>query len=336
MEKKDGKNYEVLKFLETLILIVLIGSAIIIVFEVFSDQMNGEEEEYDDYTYQDYSYDYYDDSYDEYDNYYSDLNNDTENTSVSNFSSIEDFMNSEEGKEFLEKSNQNLVNSNEVEVQNIAQDTTDKFTPGVEDIYNYYDESKSMEERFEEQKKKIEIKDEGKSLNDEIMVSIKNNNEDFLYDFSFNTIFYKGNKIVYIDTQDINIIDANNTKYIKVTEIPEEYDNYKFLISKRYYREYYNDFLNDDISFSSERTKDGIKIEVQNKSSQSINRIYFTILYFDNDGKLVDFEEVHKYSVNSNKTPTLYGYGILDDKNSRRFDFADYEVILDYAENYGY
>ncbi len=337
MEKKEGKDNGVLKFFETLILIALIGSVIMIVFETYYDQIDGEDGTYEDYDYYDYSYD----DYDYYDDYYSDLYyEEPENTSVSNFVSIEDFMNSETGKNFLREPNSNLVSSNEVEVQNIVEnkieDTSDNFTPDVEELYNYYDEQKSMKEKFEEQKKKIEIKDEGKSINNEIIASIKNNNDEFVYDLTLNTIFYKANKIVSIDVQEINVIDANNIKYIKVSEIPEDYDGYEFLISKRYYMEYFNELLNDDVTFSSNDDEGYVNISVQNKSSKKINRIHFTILYFDSRGNLLDFENVQEYSIRAKKTSRLMGYGIWDEKNTNYLNFADYKVILDYAENYGY
>lgn len=65
MEKKDGKNYAVLKFFETLILITLIGSALMIVLETFFDQLNEAYEEDEEYYTEDYSYDdyYYDSDY---------------------------------------------------------------------------------------------------------------------------------------------------------------------------------------------------------------------------------------------------------------------------------
>lgn len=167
-------------------------------------------------------------------------------------------------------------------------------------------------------------------------MSIKNNDEDFLYDLTLNTIFFKGDKIVYIDVQDIKLIDGNNTKYVKVSEIPQDYDNYEFLISKRYYIEYYNELLNDDIIFDSEDNGEYVEISIQNNSSKKVNRIHFTILYFDSNGNLVDFEEVQDYSIKDNKTSKLMGYNIWDDKNGEYLDFSDHEVILDYAENYKY
>ena len=110
MGKKDDKNYETVKMLETLIIIAFMSAAIITVFKAFFDQITEDEGEYEDYTYVDYSYDSYEDSYDEYGDYYMNSNNNIENTSVSNFSSIEEFMNSEEGKAFLDKANLNIEN----------------------------------------------------------------------------------------------------------------------------------------------------------------------------------------------------------------------------------
>ena len=334
MEKKEGKNKGFFKFFETLILIALVGAAVMIVLDVFFDQINGEYDTYEDYEYYDYSYDYNDD-------YYSDLDYDNkENTSTFNFVSIEDFMNSDLGKEFLEKSNYNTVTSNEIETQNVISNEVENTTANVildaEEIYNYYDAQKEMKEKFETQKKKIEIKDEGKSTNNEIMVSIKNNDEDFLYDVTLNTIFFKDDKIVLIDVQDINIIDGNNTKYIKVSQIPEEYDNYEFLISKRYYMEYYNELLNDDISFTSNDTIDTVQISVQNKSNKRANRLHFTVLYFNRAGNLIDFETIQEYNIKANKKCSLTTSGIWDEDQNEYIKFDDYKVILDYAENYGY
>lgn len=337
MEKKEEKNKSVFKFFETLILIALIGSVLMIVLETFFDQIDGEEDSYEDYEYYDYSYD----SYDYYDDYYSDSNYyNSENTSVSNFVSIEDFMNSETGKNFLREPNQNLINYNEVETQgtieNEVENTSDDFSLDTDELYDYYDAQKEMKEKFDAQKKNIEIKYEGKSVNNEIMASIKNNNNEFVYDLTLNTIFFKDNKITHIDVQDINVIDANNTKYIKVSTIPEEYDNYEFLISKRHHMEYYNELLNDDISFSSNDINEHIQIAVQNKSNKRVNRIHFTVLYFDRARNLIDFETIQEYNIKSNKKSALTSTGIWDEENSTYLDFWDYKVILDYAENYGY
>ncbi len=334
MEKKESKNKGVFKFFETLILIALVGAAVMIVLEVFFDQMNGDYDTYEDYEYYDYSYDYYDD-------YYSDLNYyNEENTSTSNFISIEEFMNSESGKQFLEKSSQNLITSNENQTQNVAsnetKETISDVIPDTEEFYNYYDAQREMKEKYDAQKKKIDIKDEGKSVNNEIMASIKNNNDEFIYDLTLNTIFFKDNKIIHIDVQDINLIDANNTKYIKVSTVPEEYDNYEFLISKRHYMEYYNELLNEDISFSSNDISNHVEIALQNKSNKRVNRIHFTVLYFDRTGNLIDFETIQEYNIKSNKRSALASTGIWDEENKEYVKFTDYKVILDYAENYGY
>lgn len=337
MEKKENKNKGIFKFFETLILIALIGYAVMIVFEVFFDQMDGDYDTYEDYDY----YDYSDDSYEYFDDYeyYSDSDYyDTyENTTVSNFVSIEDFMNSEEGKEFLKEPSQNIVNSNEVLTENvIANEVENNIASTEEDTYNYYDEQSAMKIKFEKQKKNIEIKDEGKSSTDEIMISIKNNNEDFVYDVTLNTIFFKDDQIVSIDVQDINIIDGNNTKYIKVSEIPEDYDKYEFLISKKIYTEYYNELLNDNVSVSTNDNKGYVEVSIHNKSNKKINRAQLTILYFDESGKLKDFYSLQEYSIKSKKTEKTQAYGVWDDENDKYLDYADYEVILDYAENYGY
>ena len=168
------------------------------------------------------------------------------------------------------------------------------------------------------------------------MVSIKNNDEDFLYDITLNTIFFKDDKIVLIDVQDINIIDGNNTKYIKVSQIPEEYDNYEFLISKRHYMEYYNELLNDDIRFSSNDNRKNVQIFVENESKKRINRIHFTILYLDEAGNLVDFETAQSYNIKANKNTSLMLDGVWDEKKGDYLNYDKYKVILDYAENYGY
>lgn len=338
MEKKENKNKGIFKFFETLILIALIGYAVMIVFEVFFDQLNGDYDTYEDYEY----YDYSDDSYEYFDDYYSDLDyyETYENTTSSNFVSIEDFMNSETGKEFLKEPPQNLVNSNENSAKNITaneeEDIVNEVTSNEENTYNYYDEQNAMKAKFEKQKKNIEIKDEGKSSTNEIMISIKNNNEDFVYDVTLNTIFFKDNQIVSIDVQDINIIDGNNTKYIKVSEVPEDYDNYEFLISKRNYTEYYNELLNGDVSISSNDNRGYVEISIHNKSNKKINRAHFTILYFDESGKLIDFYSLQDYSIKAKKTQKTQAYGVWDEENDKYLDYADYEVILDYAENYGY
>ena len=237
-------------------------------------------------------------------------------------------MNSDEGKGFLKEPNQNVVSVPE----NTTIDNTEIIDTD-DDTYSYREQQDIMKSNFEKQKKNIEVKDEGKSVNDEIMVSIKNNDKDFVYDLSLNTIFYKDKEIIGIDVQDINLIDSNNTRYIKITD---EYDGYEFLISKRYFMEYYNELLNDDVTFTSNENRGYVEISAKNNSSKKINRIHFTILYYDRSGKLIDFENVQDYSIRSKKTDELTGYGVWDDKNAEYLKFDDYKVILDYAENYKY
>lgn len=342
MENKQSNVVKNLfKFFESIILIVLIGWVIMMVLETFFNQLIG----IDDYSYDEPSdYDEYS-SYDEYEedysilDYYDDYSYTDTEDSTSNLLPIQEFLNSESGKSFLKEPTQNQIDNyanvinTEISLNNTI---TNENAIETEDFYEDYDPEYIFKQDFEKQKKNMEIQEEGKSINNDLIISIENKNDDFVHDLIVYVIFYKSNEIVAIDTQDISIIAAKNKSYLKISDLPKEYDNYEVFISKYDYMEYYNQLLNDDVTYSTYVEDELVEIEIKNSSSRKIDEVCFTILYYDSTGKILEIDTAYDYSIRRNSTGNAIGYGVWDEEKEEYIDYADYKVILDYAEYYSF
>lgn len=335
--KKTSTKKKISYFFESLILIVLIISVILVVGAQFIEVLFGDYE--DDYSYES---DYYSDYYDEPS---SDIGYSTSTDSTSNLITIEEFMNSDLRNTLLSEAvqpqentieNENIVSTdaiteNTVETEEVIESQNSEVEVTVEE----YDEEKVLKQKFEEEKKNLIITEEGKTINDDLIISIENKNKDFVHSLMVYTVFYESNSIVSIDVQDVDVILANNKKILKIEEMPEKYDNYMLFITKHEYSEYSYELLSDNVTYDSYIEDELIEIDISN-SGKKIDKVNFTVLYYDANKKLLDIDNVSDYSVSKYWGGNATGYGVWDEANEEYVEYDSYEIILDYAVSYDY
>lgn len=336
--KKTSAKKKISYFFESLILIVLIITVVLYVGAQFIESLF---EDYEDDS--SYESDYYSDYYEEPSTDFDYIEN-TDKTS--NLMTIEEFMNSDLRNTLLSETVQpqeNVISENTI-VENSTQETIENTVETEETIdtqdsevevaVEEYDEEKVLKEKFEEDKKNLIIKEEGKSINQDLIISIENKNQDFVHDLTVFTVFYESNNIVNIDVQDVDVIFANNKRFLKIEEMPEKYDNYMIFITKYEYSEYTDELLNKNITYDSYVEDELIEIDISN-SGPKIDKAKFTILYYDVNKKLLDIDEVSDYSISKYWGGNATGYGVWDEANEEYIEYDSYEIILDYAKSYG-
>ena len=62
-----------------------------------------------------------------------------------------------------------------------------------------------------------------------------------------------------------------------------------------------------------------------------ISNANFSIVYYDNDKKILDMEKIWIYDLKKGKTGKVIGYGVYNINEGEYVPFSSYEVILDYA-----
>lgn len=330
--KTENVKSAISKFFETLILVVLIGIVFMVVITSFFEEIFGVDES--DYEYESESV-YYDSELDSSYDDYSYVEEEETNTSVT----LEEFFSSEVGNKMLTESVQNLANnevSDNVTENNIVEENTETVENQSEQISESTEDENNMEmleiPEFEKLKKNLIIKEEGKSVNKELIFSIENKNFSLVNDFMVCIVFYQEDDIVGIDIQDIDLIVSNNKKYLKAKEMPETYDRYQFFIEKYDDNEYSDTILNNNISFESYIKNELVEIEITNNANKKINRVEFTILYYDSERNILDIDNVSDYNIW--RAGNVTGYGVWNEELEEYMQYSDYEVILDSAERY--
>lgn len=336
LKSKKGKaKSKIPNFFESLILIVLIIVLIKTVGAQFIEEI-----------FEDSDYDYYEEDY-SYESDYTDSSSydDSENTTntTSNLMTIEEFMNSDLKNTLLTEKvqQQENVTTSENTIEETIENTTvteesiEVKDSEIEEPVEEYDEEEVVRQKFEEEKKRIIIEEEGKSINQELIFSIKNANTNYIHSLAVYTVFYKSNNIVGVDLQTVDVILADNKKYIKVPETPEDYDRFEVFISKYDYDEYSNELLTDNVTYESHMESDLLKIDISN-SGKKINKVTFTILYYGEGHNLLDIETVSDYSVNKYTGGSATGYGVWNETEEEYVKYRNYNIILDYAERYTY
>lgn len=332
-ENKSAKKKNALaSFLEKLILKVLIVAVVIAVGAQFIEALLV-----------DYENNYEtDNSYTEINNEETLDNNDYTNTTQSGMT-IEEFMNSDLKNTLLtEKVQENTIETevineteNTVEENIVIENFEDISKDDVEVVVEEYDEEKIVKERFEEEKKNLIVMKEGFTINNELIISIENKNTNFVNDLTLYTILYGKSGIEHIDMQDIDIILEGQKKYLKIENMPEGIHKYETFITKNDYYEYTNELLTENVTYNHYIEDEIIEVDITN-NGKKIDKVNFTILYYDKLKNILDIDNVSDYSVRKYFGGNVTGYGVWDNANECYIGYDSYEVILDYAESYEY
>lgn len=149
-------------------------------------------------------------------------------------------------------------------------------------------------------------------------------------DLLVEVIFYDGdNKPIEIDSDAVSIIEKNSKCYVKFLETPENFERYEFLISKEYYWYDNLEYITDKISYEIEPEDEYIYLTVKNNYSKEVSEIYMQLLYYDEDDKVIDVEDIiiHDLKKNKSQTEELY-VALFDNDTYEIIDYDRYELNL--------
>ena len=163
--------------------------------------------------------------------------------------------------------------------------------------------------------------------NDKILISIDNEKEG-IYDVDFNVTFYDENKnIVRVSEEKAYAISSNKTFYHIVKANGFLDGNYTYDITmKNVVKKDENKILSNKITKKSTKKDNVIEIELANTSSETIDTIQISVIYF-NQNEPVNYTTQSITGLIGNvsiieivKTPT--------DENGKLIEFDKHEVII--------
>lgn len=163
---------------------------------------------------------------------------------------------------------------------------------------------------------------------------MENNNDEVLSQMNLYVIFYDGdNNPIEVQTKNITILEKNGKNYFTIYNTPKECETYQFLLEKKYF---YNDYVSyvNDISFETSKEDDEIIINGKNNSDKKINIITFSVIYYDENGKILKISDENTYDVKKNKEFSLKCYNPYDNRSYEKIEYASYDVILTSAYTY--
>lgn len=201
--------------------------------------------------------------------------------------------------------------------------------------YSNYEYEQEMEEaKFEIEKANLVIADGTVNVNGELVIKIVNENMKVMNDLEIYAIFYDNeNKIIDMSEEYIEHLSENSSYYLKFEETPKNFTRYDIFIDKEYFydddKEDYD--LSQNLEFAHELKDDTIYVYAKNNSEEMISNANFSIVYYDNDKKILDMEKIWIYDLKKGKTGKVIGYGVYNINEGEYVPFSSYEVILDYA-----
>lgn len=319
--------------IEGFIVFLLICTVVVIVISTFFEEqleqagleIDDEYEEEEDYDYREYHFspDY---SIGTSSNYIIENNGNV---------SVDDLTQSELFNEILKQTTKEEL-KNSISEENDTVSYVGDFEIEEDNYLTEYNKRKDFyKEEFEKAKEKLVIEDEGVTVNNELMICLDNQSPTILYDLDVYAVFYSNNEIVEAKREFIEAINSNSKYFLKFRYEIENYDRYEIVVTKEYYGAYNETLINDNIEFTSKKVNDSIKINYKNNGSEDIDAIGFSVVYYDENNKIVDIEN-RLSNYGREKEGTIEAYGNWDLTKNKAIEYDHYEVILDYAEGYYY
>ena len=169
-----------------------------------------------------------------------------------------------------------------------------------------YDEyyAKNRDKVNVEMTKNIEYKDY-LLVDGDILVEIKNNNDYPMIGRVYVEFIDKDKKTVMIEEAYIRYIKGGGKSYecVRVSEeLHELYESYEVKVVAEYNDTSIKSYENSIklVSFS----EDARELKFKNNSKKEIDSIEWGILYYDENNKVIDYEEVYSYDVKAHETVT--------------------------------
>lgn len=199
-----------------------------------------------------------------------------------------------------------------------------------EEIKNYLEKEKISKSKFEEQRNNIVVDDSLLNFNKELIATISNNNNEPITDLKVEVIFYNGeNKPIEISASEIGIIEKNSQCYVKFLDTPESFERYEFLISKEYYWYDNEKCVTEQVSYEVVENKEVKNLVIKNNYSKEISEADFQVIYYDENDKLMDIEDIYVYDLKKYRTQTEELYSnIWDNETDNPVEYKRYEINL--------
>lgn len=193
---------------------------------------------------------------------------------------------------------------------------------------------KQSQEKFEIQKPNLSIISQTRGINNKLIITLHNGNQEDISNLLVQVIFYDGeNKPIKIDAFNIGMLSANSDYIIPFEGTPETYERYDFLITKDYYLE--NISLKDNITYEVENKNDELIISGKNDSDKKISVINFGVVYYNEENQIIDIEFVEEFDIKKKRKFEIFSYlDVYDRKTYEPVSYSRYEVVL--LEAYAY
>ncbi len=215
------------------------------------------------------------------------------------------------------------------------------YINSIDDLYydkysnSNYDYESEVTKFNENDRKNINITDEIFNINRKLILGVQSQNTETISDVEVYVVFFDGEeKIVGIEKNGIEYLIPNNKYYILFEKTPENFESYKIFINKDIFLPFNDNLLNDFIEYKQIEEDGESKIEVKNNSSNIIDNINFTVLYYNEKNIIIDIAEYNCFDLKSNKTDKIKMFEIFDEESEKPLEYDRCEIILNYATRY--
>ena len=191
------------------------------------------------------------------------------------------------------------------------------------------EEEKEFKENFEEFKDSVYCAESFEGIDGKFNIKFVNEGSEPLCNAIAYIIFYDAeNKIVSVEDEDVDFIEANGVFYISV-DPPVEFDRFDYYLKCDYY---YSDYIpmTDKVSYEVIEGKYGDDIEIINNSKDYVEYINVAIIYYDSESKPVYLDSISEYDLKGGAKEKRY---ISTDISyiAEGASYDKYEVILENA-----
>ena len=228
--------------------------------------------------------------------------------------------------------------------ENSSEKTIETEVDVVDEEYTYSSGYGDDEEQYNlnvflKQKENLIISQLGLNVEKKLMISIANKNREHMDDLELYAVFYDGeNNVVDINNSRIDLIKSGAIRYMLVENSKTDYERVEIFITKKYF---WNSsefiFVDDQLKYAVNEEDGELKFKLKNESDKTIDMADFTIVYYDKNDKIINIGEIREYDIKKNKTAEATDYILWDyNYSSEEPPFERYDVIMNYAMNYGW
>jgi hypothetical protein len=191
------------------------------------------------------------------------------------------------------------------------------------------EEEKEFKENFEEFKDNVYSAESFIGVDGKFNIKLVNEGSEPFCNAIAYIIFYDAeNKIVSIEDEDVDYIEANGVFYISV-DPPAEFDRFDYYLKCDYY---YSNYIpmTDKVSYEVIEGKYGDDIEIINNSKDFVEYVNIAIIYYDSESKPVYLDSISEYDLKGGAKEKRY---ISTDVSyiAEGASYDKYEVILENA-----